>query len=57
MIRSVSKNADIISLLKNWNVDGIITISMPYRHLKKIAGLSGIPIVSIDMDEMPEGKG
>ena len=26
MIRSVSKNADIISLLKNWNVDGIIIL-------------------------------
>ena len=39
-----------------WNVDGIITISMPYRHLQKIAGLSETPIVSIDMDEMPEGN-
>lgn len=56
MIFSDKNVEEIEKMTVGWNVDGIITISMPYRHLKKIAGLSGIPIVSIDMDEMPEGN-
>lgn len=55
MIFSDKNVEEIEKMTVGWNVDGIITISMPYRHLKKIAGLSDIPIVSIDMDEMPEG--
>lgn len=56
MIFSDKNVEEIEKMTIGWNVDGIITISMPYRHLKKIAGLSDTPIVSIDMDEMPEGN-
>ena len=56
MIFSDKNVEEIEKMTVGWNVDGIITISMPYRQMKKIAGLSGIPIVSIDMDEMPEGN-
>ena len=54
MIFSDKNVEEIEKMTVGWNVDGIITISMPYRHLQKIAGLSETPIVSIDMDEMPE---
>ena len=37
-----------------WNVDGIITISMPFAYCKKISGLSDKPMVSIDMGEIPK---
>ena len=56
MIFSDKNVEEIEKMTIGWNVDGIITISMPYRHLKKIAGLSDTPIVSIDMDEMPDGN-
>ena len=56
MIFSDKNVEEIEKMTVGWNVDGIITISMPYRHLQKIAGLSETPIVSIDMDEMPEGN-
>lgn len=56
MIFSDKNVEEIEKMTIGWNVDGIITISMLYRHLKKIAGLSDTPIVSIDMDEMPDGN-
>ncbi len=56
MIFSDKNVEEIEKMTVGWNVDGIITISMPYRYLQKIAGLSETPIVSIDMDEMPEGN-
>ena len=49
MIFSDKNVEEIEKMTVGWNVDGIITISMPYRHLQKIAGLSETPIVSIDM--------
>lgn len=54
MIFSDKNVEEIEKMTVGWNVDGIITISMPYWHLKKIASLSERPIVSIDMGEMPE---
>ena len=37
-----------------WNVDGIISISMPFAYCKKISELSDKPMVSIDMGEIPK---
>lgn len=50
MIFSDKKVEEIEKMTMGWNVDGIITISMPHKHYRKIAALSDKPIVSIDMD-------
>ncbi len=36
MIFSDKNVEEIEKMTVGWNVDGIITISMPYRHLQKI---------------------
>lgn len=51
MIRSVSKNADIISLLKNWNVDGIIILyPTAGEYMAKLMDSATCPIATFDCE-------
>ena len=50
MIRSVSKNADIISLLKNWNVDGIILYPAAGEYMAKLMDSATCPIATFDCE-------
>ena len=51
MIRSVSKNADIISLLKNWNVDGIIILyPAAGEYMAKLMDSATCPIATFDCE-------
>lgn len=46
-----SKDIDeIMRMALGWNVDGVISISMPKKYCQKLGELIGKPIVSIDMD-------
>jgi len=46
-----SKNIDeIMRMTLGWNVDGVISISMPKKYCQKIGEVTGKPVVSIDMD-------
>ena len=54
MIFSDKNVEEIEKMTLGWNVDGIITISMPFAYSKKISGLSDKPMVSIDMGEIPK---
>lgn len=49
MIRSVFKNADILSLLKNWNVDGIIILyPSSADYMQKLLNSTSCPIATFD---------
>ena len=51
MIRSVSKNADIISLLKNWNVDGIIILyPAAGEYMARLMDSATCPIATFDCE-------
>ncbi|WP_455721044.1 LacI family DNA-binding transcriptional regulator [Agathobacter sp.] len=51
MLQSVSRNSDIISLLKNWNVDGIILLfPTSISTLKKLIENTPCPIATFDSD-------
>lgn len=52
MIFSDKNVEEIEKMTLGWNVDGIISISMPFTYCKKIAGLSDKPMVAIDMGEL-----
>lgn len=54
MIFSDKNVEEIEKMTLGWNVDGIISISMPFTYCKKIAGLSDKPMVAIDMGELPK---
>ena len=54
MIFSDKNVEEIEKMTLGWNVDGIISISMPFAYCKKISGLSDKPMVSIDMGEIPK---
>ena len=54
MIFSDKNVEEIEKMTLGWNVDGIISISMPFVYCKKISGLSDKPMVSIDMGEIPK---
>jgi len=46
-----SKNLDeIMRMTLGWNVDGVISISMPRKYCQKLGEVTGKPVVSIDMD-------
>ena len=52
-----SKNIpEIMKMTMGWNVDGIISISMPAKYYKQIGKQTGKPIVSIDMNEYDPAK-
>lgn len=52
-----SKNIpEIMKMTMGWNVDGIISISMPAKYYKQIGRQTGKPIVSIDMNEYDPAK-
>lgn len=52
-----SKNIpEIMKMTMGWNVDGIISISMPAKYYKQIGRQTGKPIVSIDMNEYDKRK-
>lgn len=49
MIRSVFKNTDILSLLKNWNVDGIIILyPSSEEYMKKLLTSVSCPVATFD---------
>lgn len=49
MIRSVFKNADILSLLKTWNVDGIIILyPSSADYMQKLLASTSCPIATFD---------
>lgn len=51
MLQSVSRNSDIISLLKNWNVDGIILLfPTNISTLEKLIENATCPIATFDSD-------
>lgn len=54
MIFSDKNVEEIEKMTLGWNVDGIISISMPLAYCKKIAGFSDKPMVAIDMGELPK---
>ena len=54
MIFSDKNVEEIEKMTLGWNVDGIISISMPFAYCKKISELSDKPMVSIDMGEIPK---
>ena len=54
MIFSDKNVEEIEKMTLGWNVDGTISISMPFAYCKKISGLSDKPMVSIDMGEIPK---
>lgn len=56
MIFSDKNVEEIEKMTLGWNVDGIISISMPLAYCKKISELSDKPMVSIDMGELPSEK-
>lgn len=52
-----SKNIpEIMKMTMGWNVDGIISISVPAKYYKQIGKQTGKPIVSIDMNEYDPAK-
>ncbi len=52
-----SKNIpEIMKMTMGWNVDGIISISIPAKYYKQIGKQTGKPIVSIDMNEYDPAK-
>lgn len=53
MIFSDKNVEEIEKMTLGWNVDGIISISMPMICCKKISELSDKPVVAIDMGYMP----
>lgn len=51
MVRSVSRNADIISLLKNWSLDGIIIIYPATKeYMVKLMDAATCPIATFDCE-------
>ena len=54
MIFSDKNVEEIEKMTLGWNVDGIISISMPLVYCKKISALSDKPMVAIDMGQLPE---
>lgn len=51
MLQSVSRNSDILSLLKNWNVDGIILLlPTSVSNLEKLMETATCPIATFDCD-------
>lgn len=54
MIFSDKNVEEIEKMTLGWNVDGIISISMPLAYCKKISELSDKPMVAIDMGELPK---
>jgi LacI family transcriptional regulator len=56
MLFSSKSIPEIMKMTMGWNVDGIISISMPVKYYKQIGKQTGKPIVSIDMNEYDIGK-
>lgn len=51
MLQSVSRNSDILSLLKNWNVDGIILLfPTSVSNLEKLMEIATCPVATFDCD-------
>ncbi len=51
MLFSSKSIPEIMKMTMGWNVDGMISISMPVKYYKQIRKQTGKPIVSIDMNE------
>lgn len=46
-----SKNIqEVMRMILGWNVDGVVSISLPPQYYQEIKKLTGKPVVSIDMD-------
>ena len=51
MLQSVSQSSDIISLLKNWNVDGVILLfPTSTDNLRKLMEVATCPVAAFDCD-------
>lgn len=51
MIQSVSRNSDILSLLQNWNVDGIILLyPISVSNLQKLMDAATCPVATFDCE-------
>lgn len=50
MICSAKDMQEIMRMVLGWNVDGVITVSMPGKYYQQTKEMTGKPVVSIDMD-------
>lgn len=50
MICSAKDMQEIMRMVLGWNVDGVITVSMPGKYYQQTREMTGKPVVSIDME-------
>ena len=50
MICSSKDMQEVMRMILGWNVDGVVSISLPPQYYQEIKKLTGKPVVSIDMD-------
>ncbi|MCF2684084.1 LacI family DNA-binding transcriptional regulator [Faecalicatena contorta] len=50
MLCSSKNMQEVMRMILGWNVDGVVSISLPPQYYQEIKKLTGKPVVSIDMD-------
>ena len=50
MLCSSKNMQEVMRMILGWNVDGVVSISLPPKYYQEIKEITGKPVVSIDMD-------
>ena len=50
MLCSSKNMQEVMRMILGWNVDGVVSISLPPQYYQEIKEITGKPVVSIDMD-------